>query len=153
MLFSAQDQQWMQRAMVLAEQAAEQGEVPVGAVLVYENKIIGEAYNQPISLNDSTAHAELLALRQAAKHLMNYRVPGSELFVTIEPCMMCAGAMIHARVSRLVFAAREPKAGVACSHLRVFEQNFLNHRMKVEEGLFAEHCSALMSDFFKQRRS
>lgn len=151
-MFSDQDMQWMQRALVLAKQAEQQNEVPVGAILVYEGAVIAEAYNQTITLNDPTAHAEVLALRKAAQVLSNYRLPNSELFVTIEPCMMCAGALVHARVKRLVFAAREPKAGVVCSHLQVLEKSFLNHQVKVEEGLLAEQCSHLISDFFKKKR-
>lgn len=151
--FSESDHQWMRRALVLAEQAAQQGEVPVGAVLVCKGELLAESCNQPISLTDPSAHAEILALRRGAEKLSNYRMPDCELFVTIEPCMMCAGALVHSRVSRLVFGAREPKSGVASSHLHVFEQSFLNHRIKVEEGLLAEQCSQMMKDFFKKKRS
>lgn len=151
-MFSEQDTQWMQRALELAKAAAEKGEVPVGAVLVCRGELISEACNQPISLNDPSAHAEILALRQGAKKIANYRLIDCELFVTIEPCMMCAGALVHARIKRLVFGAREYKAGVACSHIRAFEQEFLNHKVIVEEGLLAEESSTLISDFFKKKR-
>jgi len=151
-MFSELDHLWMRRALMLAEKAAQQGEVPVGAVLVYKEEIIAEAYNQPITLQDPSAHAEILALRIGAEKLSNYRTVDCELFVTIEPCMMCAGALVHSRVRRLVFGAREPKAGVACSHLNAFDLQFLNHRVLIEEGLLAEQCSALMSNFFKKKR-
>ena len=151
-MFSDQDALWMKRALELAKQAAQVGEVPVGAVLVCEGKIISEAHNQVIGLNDPSAHGEVLALRKAGEKLQNYRLPNAELFVTIEPCLMCAGTMVHARVGRVVFGAREPKAGVAQSNLCVFDQDFLNHRVKFESGLLAEECSTLIGDFFKERR-
>jgi tRNA(adenine34) deaminase len=151
-VFSKQDSQWMELALTLARKAAEQGEVPVGAVLVNKGEIIAQAYNQPITLNDPSAHAEMLVLRQAAEKQANYRLVNSELFVTLEPCMMCAGALVHARVKRLVFASREPKAGAVCSHLQALEQTFLNHKVVVQEGLLAEQSAALLSGFFKSKR-
>lgn len=137
----------------MARQGAEQGEVPVGAVLVRDGKLLAQACNQPIALQDPTAHAEILALREAARLEGNYRLPGSELFVTIEPCIMCAGALVHGRVSRLVFAAREPKAGAVCSHFQIYEQAALNHKIQVEEGLLEAQCAQLMRDFFKKKRA
>jgi len=151
-MFSEQDYVWMTRALELARQAGSEGEVPVGAVLVKDNKLLASAFNQPISLKDPSAHAEILVLRKAASLLENYRLVGTELFVTIEPCLMCAGALVHSRVKRLVFGAREQKAGAICSHFHALENDCLNHRVEVEEGLLAEDCSALMMEFFKKRR-
>ncbi len=142
----------MQRAFALATEAAKQQEVPVGAVVVFQGKIIAEAFNQTIFLNDPSAHAEILALRRAGEYRKNYRLPECELFVTIEPCLMCTGALIHSRIKRLVFGAREPKAGVIFSRLQVLNEKFINHQVTVESGLMAEESSALMSDFFKMRR-
>ncbi len=142
----------MEQAIALARCAASEGEVPVGAVLVLEQQVIASAYNKNIQLKDPAAHAEVLAIRQAAERMGNHRLPAAELFVTVEPCMMCAGMMVHARIGRLVYGATEPKAGVAHSHLHAFEQRFLNHQIKVEGGLLAEQCAALMSDFFRKRR-
>ena len=146
------DERWMRRALELAQLAQVQGEVPVGAVLVVAGESVGEAFNAPISGCDPTAHAEVAALRQAAKNLGNYRLPHSTLYVTIEPCTMCFGALMHARVSRLVFGAREPRAGVVCSQLGLAEQGFYNHSIDVAEGVLQEECSALLSSFFKSRR-
>lgn len=146
------DNHYMQRALELAREAQQEGEVPVGAVLVLDGEVIGEGYNQLISLSDPTAHAEIQALRQAATHLGNYRLPGSSLYVTIEPCSMCAGAMVHARIGRLVYGASESKAGVAASQGRFFEQAFLNHRVEVEGGVLASPCSELISEFFRAKR-
>lgn len=143
----------MKQALKLAKQAASQGEVPVGAVLISNDELIAQAHNQPITLNDPSAHAEVLALREAARKLSNYRLVNCELFVTLEPCMMCAGALVHARVKRVVFATREPKAGAVCSHLKAFDKDFLNHKVQVEEGLCADESASLLSDFFKSRRN
>lgn len=143
----------MARALELAKQAQALGEVPVGAVLVSEGRIIGEGFNQPISRCDASAHAEIMALREAGEARHNYRLPDTTLYVTLEPCAMCAGAIVHARVARLVFAAREPKAGVAVSQQHFFAQPYLNHRVTLEEGLLAEESSVLLSSFFKQRRA
>ncbi len=148
-----EDIHWMRRALVLAESAARAGEVPVGAVLVRSGEVLGEGANHPLSGNDPTAHAEIRALRSAAAAVGNYRLPGSTLYVTIEPCAMCAGALVHARVERLVFAAREPKAGVVVSNLQLLDAPFLNHRLRWEEGPLAEEASGLMQAFFRGRRS
>lgn len=143
---------FMTRALELAERAAELGEVPVGAVVVLDGEIIGEGYNQPIMSNDPTAHAEVVALRNAANNLNNYRLPGSILYVTLEPCTMCAGAMVHARINTLVYGASEPKAGVARSRDRLFEAQHLNHRIDVISDVLAAQSSKMLTDFFKQRR-
>ena len=142
----------MKRALGLAQEAAGHGEVPVGAVIVRDGLLIGEGYNQPISSADPTAHTEIIALRHAAGIEKNYRLPGTTLFVTIEPCTMCVGAMIHARVDNVVFGAREPKAGALLSNLQLHQQGHYNHRLKVVEGVLEHECSALMSDFFRSRR-
>lgn len=152
MIESPDDTHWMRHALALAARAAELDEVPVGAVLVRGDQLIGEGYNQPISSHDPTAHAEIMALRQAARDQSNYRLPGSTLYVTIEPCAMCAGAIVHARVERLVFAATEPKAGAVCSHLHFFEQSQLNHKTQWQGGVLAEESSRLIQAFFARRR-
>lgn len=143
----------MQAALELAHQGAELGEVPVGAVLVQDGEIIGRGFNCPISRHDPSAHAEMVAIRAAAESVKNYRLPGSTLYVTLEPCSMCAGLIVHARIARVVFAASEPRAGMAVSQGRFFEQGFLNHRVMVEGGLLAEESGALLKAFFKARRS
>lgn len=142
----------MRCALALAAQAEQRGEVPVGAVLVSKGEIVGEGFNQPIASCDPTAHAEVMALRDAATRTGNYRLPDTTLYVTIEPCAMCAGALVHARVSRVVFGAPEPKAGVAVSQLQLFDAPHFNHRVQYEGGVLAEECSAMMSAFFKKRR-
>lgn len=147
------DQRWMAYALQLAERAAEAGEVPVGAVLVRQGEVIGEGWNQPISGHDPSAHAEIVALRDAARRLQNYRLIDSTLYVTIEPCTMCAGAIVHARVARVVFGASEPKAGAVISNGRLFEQPWLNHRVAYSGGVLAEACSERISAFFRQRRA
>ena len=144
---------WMSRALEFARIAESKGEVPVGAVLVRAGKIIGEGYNQPISANDPTAHAEIVAIRQAAEALGNYRLPGTTLYVTIEPCTMCVGALIHARVETLVFGAREPRAGSVVSQARLLESGHFNHAVVVEEGICSEQCGALIRNFFQQQRN
>lgn len=143
----------MQAALELARHGAELGEVPVGAVLVQHGEIIGRGFNCPISRHDPSAHAEMVAIRAAAESVQNYRLPGSTLYVTLEPCSMCAGLIVHARIARVVFAASEPRAGMAVSQGRFFEQGFLNHRVMVEGGLLAEESGALLKAFFKARRS
>jgi tRNA(adenine34) deaminase len=150
-----EDQQhevWMEAALALAEQAAAQGEVPVGAVLVRDGDVIGRGWNRPIGSADPTAHAEVVALRDAAARLGNYRLAGSTLYVTIEPCTMCFGALMHARVTRLVYGAREPRAGVCGSQLDLPAQAFYNHRLEVVGGVLAERSSALLKAFFVDRR-
>lgn len=147
-----EDHQWMQRALALAQKAAEAGEVPVGAVLVREGVLLGEGWNQPIRAHDPTAHAEIVALRAAARATANYRLAGSTLYVTIEPCAMCTGALVHARVGRLVFGAREPRAGAVASNLCLLEAPFLNHRVGWDEGICAAEAAALLQGFFRARR-
>lgn len=148
----AWDRHWMLQALELAQCAAALGEVPVGAVLVKDNVRVGAGFNQPISAQDPTAHAEVVALRQAAQHLGNYRMPGTTLYVTLEPCAMCAGALVHGRVERLVYAATEPKAGVVSSQDCFFEKPFLNHNVSVTQGVAAEAAGTLLSHFFRDRR-
>jgi tRNA(adenine34) deaminase len=143
---------WMQRALELARLAEAKGEVPVGAVLVKDNVVVGEGYNQVISLNDPSAHAEILALRNAAALLKNYRLPQTTLYVTIEPCSMCAGAIVHARVKHLVFATPEPKAGAIVSQGCFLENAYLNHQTTYESGILEQDCASLISDFFKLKR-
>ena len=142
----------MRRALVLAQQAAAEQEVPVGAVIVREAVVLGEGYNRPIANNDPTSHAEIVALRRACEQERNYRLPGSTLYVTVEPCSMCAGALLHARVDRVVFGAREPKAGAIVSAQRFFVQPFVNYKVRYEGGCLEAECSALMSGFFAMRR-
>jgi tRNA(adenine34) deaminase len=144
---------FMHRALELAQQAQAQGEVPIGAVLVFEQNIIGEGYNQPITLNDPTAHAEILALRAAGQQLHNYRLLNTTLFITLEPCAMCAAAIVHARVKTVIYAATDPKSGAVCSHLKFFEQSFLNHKVQVEQGPLQTQASALLTCFFKSKRT
>jgi len=148
-----EDQGWMAYALELAERAAALGEVPVGAVLVKDGEVIGEGWNQPISGHDPTAHAEIMALRDAARRVENYRLVGSTLYITIEPCTMCAGAIVHSRVERVVFGATEPKAGVAISNGNVFDQPWMNHVVRYEGGVLAEQCSQRISAFFQFRRA
>ena len=151
--FSESDHRFMALALAQAAKAAQLGEVPVGAVVVLDNEVISEACNQQITLNDPSAHAEVLALRSAAAALENYRLPGCELFVTLEPCTMCCGAMVHARVSRLVFGAREPKAGAVASTASVLDNASLNHRVAWSDGLGADESANLLRAFFKARRA
>ena len=151
--FAESDHQFMELALAQAARAAQLGEVPVGAVVVLDNEVIAEACNQQITLNDPSAHAEVLALRSAAAAVENYRLPGCELFVTLEPCTMCCGAMVHARVSRLVFGAREPKAGAVASTSSVLDNASLNHRVVWVEGLGADESANLLRAFFKARRA
>lgn len=146
------DQDFMAQAIGLATQAADIGEVPVGALVVCDGQIIGQGYNQTISAHDPCAHAEITALRQAAQRIGNYRLSGCDLYVTLEPCTMCVGAIIHARIKRLVYAATEPKAGAVVSQLQLFSLPHFNHLVQVESGLMANEASAMLSSFFKQRR-
>jgi tRNA(adenine34) deaminase len=143
----------MDVALGLAREAAALDEVPVGAVVVaHDGVIVGRGFNQPISRHDPSAHAEMLALRDAAARIGNYRLPGCRLFVTLEPCAMCAGAILHARISRVVFGARDPKTGAAGSVIDLFAETRLNHHATISGGVLAEHCSALLSGFFAARR-
>ncbi|WP_226646166.1 tRNA adenosine(34) deaminase TadA [Microbulbifer variabilis] len=146
------DYAFMRRALELAELAAERGEVPVGAVLVRDGKIIGEGSNRPIGNCDPSAHAEIVALRRAAEAEQNYRLPNTTLYVTIEPCTMCFGTLMHARVSRLVFGAKEPRAGVVESQMKLAEAGFFNHKISVESGVMAEEAGRLVREFFHDRR-
>lgn len=152
-MFSVQDDHWMRRALAQAAQGAAAGEVPVGAVLVRDGVLLGEGYNCPIAGHDPTAHAEIQALRAACAFVGNYRLPGATLYVTLEPCAMCAGAIIHARVDRVVFAATEPKAGAVMSTQRFFDMPQLNCRVIAQGGLLADKSSELLKDFFAQRRA
>lgn len=147
------DQLWMGRALALAEQAARCGEVPVGALVVRDEVVLGEGYNRPILATDPTGHAEINALRDAAARQGNYRLPGATLYVTIEPCTMCFGALIHARIARLVYGAAEPRAGVCESRLNLPEQRFYNHRIEVIGGIEAAAAADLMRRFFRTRRT
>ena len=146
------DERWMQRALDLAAEAAGYGEVPVGAVVVLDNQIVGEGCNRPISLCDPTAHAEIQAIRDAAQRLGNYRMPGSALYVTIEPCSMCAGALVHARVENLIYGALEPRSGAVVSTAELLSNPELNHRVSVRGGVLAEPCAAVLREFFASRR-
>ncbi|MGC2048852.1 MAG: tRNA adenosine(34) deaminase TadA, partial [Gallionella sp.] len=143
----------MHAALDMASQALAAGEVPVGAVVVLDGEIIGRGFNAPISRHDPSAHAEMMALREAAQHLGNYRLPGCELFVTLEPCLMCAGAIMHARIARLVYGASDPKTGACGSVVDAFGERRLNFHTEVSSGVLAEQCGAMLSDFFAMRRA
>ena len=148
-----QDAEFMRVAIELAEEAGRCGEVPVGAVIVGpDGRVVGRGFNQPILRHDPTAHAEVMALRNAAETLVNYRMPGCTLYVTLEPCVMCAGAIMHARIGRVVFGARDPKTGVAGSVIDLFAETRLNHHAEVEGGLLADTCGGILSGFFAARR-
>jgi len=146
------DEAFMRAALELAAEGRRQGEVPVGAVIVLGGAIVGRGYNQPIGARDPTAHAEIVALRQAAAASGNYRLTGAELYVTIEPCQMCVGAMVHARIARVVYAAREPKAGAIESAMRAHEHPSLNHRMQALGGVLEAESRELIQAFFRERR-
>jgi tRNA(adenine34) deaminase len=146
------DESFMRAALALAEQAGACGEVPVGAVLVKDGEIVGRGYNHPISAHDPTAHAEIAAMRDAAQRLGNYRLTGCELYVTLEPCAMCAGAILHARIARLIFGARDPKTGACGSVVDLFAESRLNHHAQVSEGILAAEAGALLQRFFSARR-
>ncbi|WP_446892553.1 tRNA adenosine(34) deaminase TadA [Acinetobacter sp. NS4_7] len=148
------DEDWMQLAYAQAALAAAQGEIPVGAVIVSQNQVIGAGYNAPISLHDATAHAEVVAIRAACDHVQNYRLPeDATLYVTLEPCTMCVGALIHARIKRVVFGATEPKAGSLISARKLLESGYYNHIFEYQSGCLGQQCSAQLSDFFKMRRA
>ncbi|ACR01111.1 MULTISPECIES: tRNA adenosine(34) deaminase TadA [Thauera] len=146
------DEDYMRAALEQARAAGAADEVPVGAVVVCGGEIVGRGFNQPIGRHDPTAHAEIMALRDAAAHLGNYRLPGCELYVTLEPCAMCSGAIMHARIARVVFGARDPKTGVAGSVLDLFAEPRLNHHATIEGGLLADECGRMLSSFFAARR-
>lgn len=147
-----QDEYWMRHALFLSNNAQQQGEIPVGAVLVKDNQIIGEGWNQSISLHDPSAHAEMMAIREAGKSLENYRLVGSSLYVTLEPCSMCAGLLIHSRIHRLVFGAADFKTGAVGSLLDLLGDPRMNHHVEVISGVLAQQCGEKLSAFFKMRR-
>ena len=149
---STNHERWMREALILAEPAANADEVPVGAIVVQNGKIIGRGFNQSIRSCDATAHAEIVAIRSASKFRNNYRLPDTTLYVTIEPCTMCLGAMIHARVDRLVFGAAEPRAGALVSQGSLIKASHFNHQLSFVGGVLAEECSSLMQSFFRSRR-
>lgn len=146
------DEMFMREALQLARQAEAAGEVPVGAVVVVRGEVVGRGFNQPIGRNDPTAHAEILALREAAARTANYRLEDAELFVTLEPCVMCAGALVHARIRRLVFGGRDLRFGGVRSKFRLADNDLLNHQIQVEEGLLAADCVSLLESFFRLKR-
>jgi len=146
------DAEFMAQALDLAAAAAAAGEVPVGAVVVRDGVVIGRGYNRPVGSSDPSAHAEILALRDAAAHAGNYRLNGCELYVTLEPCVMCAGAIMHARIGRLVFGAADPKTGACGSVVNLFADQRLNHHTLVAAGVLAAECGARLQDFFRERR-
>jgi tRNA(adenine34) deaminase len=146
------DSKYMARALELAREAERAGEVPVGAVIVRDDAIVGEGWNRPISTNDPTAHAEIVAMRAAAQKLSTYRLLDTTLYVTLEPCAMCAGAMVHARVKRLVYAATDPRAGAAGTIFNIVQHPSLNHRVECEAGLMGEECATMLRAFFQGRR-
>lgn len=147
------DKERMQSALELAIQAQSEGEIPVGALVYRDDLLLGEGYNSSIGKHDPTSHAEIVAMRRAAAKIGNYRLTGATLYVTLEPCVMCLGAMIHARIGRIVFAAREPRAGSIVSRLSLLDESFFNHRMQWTQGVLAESSRRLLSEFFKQRRA
>lgn len=145
-------ERWMRLALKQAEAAAQAGEVPVGAVLIADGEVLAEAHNRPISAQDPTAHAEILALRAAAIRRQNYRLPRTTLYVTIEPCTMCVGALIHARIDQLVFGAREPRSGAVVSQQNLLDRASFNHKVRYREGVLAKECGNIMQVFFQSRR-
>ena len=147
-----QDQYWMQQALVLANKAAEHGEVPVGAILVKDNQVIGEGWNKSIMLSDPSAHAEMQAIRHAGAKLGNYRLINTTLYVTLEPCPMCAGLLVHSRIQRLVFGASDLKSGAAGSLMNLLSDERLNHQVEISSGILAEECAEILSLFFRHRR-
>lgn len=146
------DEYWMAKALELAQTAADESEIPVGALVVLDDEIIGQGFNSPIHTCDPTAHAEIQAIRDACKNVNNYRLPGATLYVTLEPCSMCAGAIVHSRIARIVYGATEPKSGVVESQQAFFQYEFLNHRVEVSGGVLAAQASAQLSNFFQYRR-
>lgn len=149
---SLNDEQWMRYAIRLAQRAEDQGEVPVGAVLIKEENCIAEGWNTPIKNHDPTAHAEIITIRQAGKFLNNYRLTNTTLYVTLEPCVMCIGAISHARIKRLVFGAFDPKRGAVCNALQLSDAPFLNHKIDWQGGVLENDCSSLLKDFFRAKR-
>jgi tRNA(adenine34) deaminase len=147
------ENQWMRLALDQARIAAASGEVPVGAIIVKDGEVIGAGHNRNLLDNDPTAHAEIVALRQAAARMRNHRLVGCEMFVTIEPCAMCSGALVHARLARLIYGASDPKAGAVSSVMQVINHPSLNHQMEVTAGVLAEECSEILRAFFQSRRT
>ena len=146
------DEEWMQHAFQLAKKSETLDEVPVGAIVVCKNKIIGEGWNQPISSHNPTAHAEIIALKDAGEKIGNYRLPESTMYVTLEPCVMCAGAIVHARVAKLVYAIEDEKTGGCGSVFNITKAEKLNHRVRIEKGVLEKECRALIQNFFKEKR-
>ena len=145
-------EKWMLHALKLAARSRKEGEVPVGAVIIKNNELIAEGWNQPIDKHDATAHAEIMAIRAAGITLKNYRLPDTTLYVTLEPCTMCAGAIIHARIANVVFGAPDPRTGSAGSAVNVFTGEYHNHRVNVKGGVLSEKCGIILKDFFRERR-
>ncbi|TCT19226.1 tRNA adenosine(34) deaminase TadA [Thiobaca trueperi] len=153
MMPDADDLRWMRHALALAQRAADEGEVPVGAVLVQDNEIVGEGWNRPIGTCDASAHAEIQALRDAGRRVGNYRFPGTRLYVTLEPCVMCAGAIIHARVSQVIYGAPDPRAGACGSVFDLLPSDGrFNHRTECQGGVLADECGGMLRAFFRARR-
>ncbi len=152
MLILPEDERFMVQAIELARRAEAEGEVPVGAVLVAENEVLATGWNQPIRTSDPTAHAEIVALREAARLANNYRLAGATLYTTLEPCVMCAGALVHARVKRLVFGARDLRFGGVRSKFKIADSDILNHRIEVVEGVLAHDCARILEEFFQRKR-
>ena len=146
------DEEWMQYALQLAKKSEQRDEVPVGAIIVYKNKIIGEGWNQPISSNNPTAHAEIMALQDAGEKIGNYRLLDSTMYVTLEPCVMCAGAMVHARIAKLVYAVDDQKTGACGSVFNMVQAEELNHNIEIKKGVLEKECQALIKNFFKEKR-
>jgi tRNA(adenine34) deaminase len=146
------DESWMKFALELAQQAQESGEIPVGAIIVQEEQIIGRGCNQPIKYHDPSAHAEMVAMRDAGQNISNYRLIDTTLYVTLEPCVMCTGALMHARVDRVVFGANDPKAGAAGGKFNLLEDPRFNHQINVTGGVLAEECAQILKQFFKSKR-
>jgi tRNA(adenine34) deaminase len=151
-IIQSQDEAWMRYAIRLAQRAEQQGEVPIGAVIVKDDQCIAEGWNMPIATHDPTAHAEIMAIRRGGIALENYRLCDATLYVTLEPCVMCMGAISHARIKRLVFGAFDPKRGAVCNALSLTDANFLNHRVNWTGGVLEEECGELLKDFFRARR-
>ncbi len=152
-IFTARDEEFMRAALALADQAALQGEAPVGAVVVQQDEIIGRGHNRPIAANDPTAHAEIEALREAGRSLANYRLTGASLYVTMEPCAMCAGALVSARIAKLFFGTRDLRFGGVRSKFRIADSELLNHQAEIVEGVLADECLAGLQEFFRDRRA
>ena len=143
---------WMKHALMLAERSREEGEVPVGALIVKDDELIAEGWNRPIDTHDATAHAEIMAIREAGRVLNNYRLPDTRIYVTLEPCTMCAGAIIHARIGQLFFGAPDPRTGTAGSAIDLFSQTYHNHQVNVTGGIMQDECGEILKSFFKARR-